>query len=887
MENGRKIMAMNRLYVVALSMLLFASGCQQEEISAPGSDASVQVVYASTEDMPDTRTYMSGTEIYWSSGDRIAVFFKNTLRKRYDVTPESVSSKNATFLQDSDYIMEGSNVSISNNVAYYPFCDVICAVEGTSYVLSNITLPSTQNYVLESAGLGTYPMVAVTESAGELNFAFKNVCGALMFQLKGSGFIRLVSVKGNSNEVLAGSAVVTASCNQNPSISMSDDGDKVVTLDCGEQGVELDEETPTSFIIALPPVPFASGFTITVTDIWGGIKEYSTSKPNAIQRSTIRRMPAQEYIGVRPPQEGDYIDEYGVNHGQGVEIDGVIWAPVNCGYKAATADSKGFPYGKLYQWGRKYGQGYSLEYDEAEPAIMKGPVSLDKGQSLDNEGVFYNFGSHYTYDWATPMDDKYWNSKTEEDPERTKYDPCPDGWRVPMISELSSLRQNRSSVTTNSIGVKGCWFSGSKVYSASVPRVFLPLAGYRNGNNGDISERGFYGDYWSSTVSRKDGPYSYCAQHLHFRSGYDSMSNSGRAYGHSVRCVRTDKQNELPAEQQIVNLSEKGTANSYIISEIGSYKFTPTKGNSAEPLEDIASAEVLWESFGTDVTPNAGDLVKNVKYANGDISFETPSSFRKGNAVIAAKDASGKVLWSWHIWLTDQPEGQVYYNDAGTMMDRNLGATSATPGDVGALGLLYQWGRKDPFLGSSSISKCVEAKSTITWPSPVVSDSNKGTIGYAIANPTIFITCNDKNYDWQYADTRTIDITRWTEGNLAKSIYDPCPAGWRVPDGGENDVWAKSYGSYDSFGYLSEDSVNHGVNFTGMFGDASIIWYPASGERSYTDGSLSVAGIGARHWTATTYKHYASHLFYGSFGLVMPLYTSYCSGCFSVRCVHE
>ena len=32
-------------------------------------------------------------------------------------------------------------------------------------------------------------------------------------------------------------------------------------------------------------------------------------------------------------------------------------------------------------------------------------------------------------------------------------------------------------------------------------------------------------------------------------------------------------------------------------------------------------------------------------------------------------------------------------------MDRNLGALSATPNDAKALGLFYQWGRKDPSMG--------------------------------------------------------------------------------------------------------------------------------------------------------------------------------------------
>ena len=109
------------------------------------------------------------------------------------------------------------------------------------------------------------------------------------------------------------------------------------------------------------------------------------------------------------------------------------------------------------------------------------------------------------------------------------------------------------------------------------------------------------------------------------------------------------------------------------------------------------------------------------------------------------------------------------------MMDRNLGATSATPGDVGALGLLYQWGRKDPFLGSSSNSSSATAKSTIKWPSAVSSNSSNGTIEYATAHPTTLIKYNGSNYDWYYTGSSSNDNTRWTTSSSNKSIYDPCP----------------------------------------------------------------------------------------------------------------
>ena len=139
------------------------------------------------------------------------------------------------------------------------------------------------------------------------------------------------------------------------------------------------------------------------------------------------------------------------------------------------------------------------------------------------------------------------------------------------------------------------------------------------------------------------------------------------------------------------DLSSSASANCYIVSNAGLYKFKTVKGNSSEFVGNVASAAILWETFATSETPECLDLIKAVDYENGYLAFQTADTFKEGNAVIAAKDADGNILWSWHIWLTDQPQGQVYYNDAGTMMDRNLGSTSATPGDVGALGLLYQW----------------------------------------------------------------------------------------------------------------------------------------------------------------------------------------------------
>ena len=368
----------------------------------------------------------------------------------------------------------------------------------------------------------------------------------------------------------------------------------------------------------------------------------------------------------------------------------------------------------------------------------------------------------------------------------------------------------------------------------------------------------------------------------------------GDSYRHGIPAEFTTLKHpyELPSDLNVSSATDLsslfGSANCYIVSNPGRYKFKTVKGNSSESVGSVASASILWETFGTSEAPESLDLIKAFCYKDGYIAFQTADIFKEGNAVIAAKDANGTILWSWHIWLTDQPQGQVYYNNAGRMMNRNLGATSAIPGDVSALGLLYQWGRKDPFLGSSSISSDILAKSTITWPSAVSSNSTRGTISYATANPTTFITYNEDNYDWYYTGSSSTDNTRWTTSETTKSIYDPCPAGWRVPDGGSKGVWSKALGSGSHFTESSlYDNSSKGINFSGKFGSASTIWYPASGFRGRSDGGLGVVGNRGGYWSASPSNYNAYLLYFNYDGLVLPSNGSNRAYGHSVRCLQE
>ena len=329
------------------------------------------------------------------------------------------------------------------------------------------------------------------------------------------------------------------------------------------------------------------------------------------------------------------------------------------------------------------------------------------------------------------------------------------------------------------------------------------------------------------------------------------------------------------------DLSAEGTANCYLVKAAGKYKFKAVKGNSDATVGNVKKTEVLWESFGTDVTPNVGDLVTGVGYKNGYVYFSTPEVFGNGNASIAVRNSKDVILWSWHIWCSEEGwNDHIYANNAGTMMDRNLGATSATPGDVGAFGLLYQWGRKDPFMGSCAKSGTTLAASTGSW--STVSGSKN--VAYAEENPTTYVTTSGS--DWCSQDGEDYAF-RWQENK--KSLYDPCPYGYRVPKGGNDGFWATALGtSSNAWNSAIMKWTNNGFTWT-LADGTTAAWYPAVGCRRNDSGALSYVGSYGYYWSASPSPSSSYHAYTLDFnsGNVNPA-NSYnrSNGC-SVRCVRE
>ena len=836
---------MRKLFI-HIAVLALVASCNKVESPVPSTDPS-DIVYATIEYAADTKTSLDGEKIVWSSGDEIVVFKGKTLPLKYIVSASSVGTTEGYFKKDADYELLGPSSEISHNVAFYPFAELSCKAEGQNYTLENITLPSVQTYAPASFGPNSFPMMAVSADTDDADFRFKNLCGALKLQLQGEGIIKSITIKGNSDEILAGSASVKMSRGGTPALSLASDGAKEVTLDCGE-GVSLNADTPTSFLLALPPTVFTKGFTVTVTDTFGGAKGFTTTKENTIIRSSILRMPVKEYIAERQPQEGDYIDEYGINHGQGVEIDGVVWAPVNCGYHAAD-----FKYGKLYQWGRKYGQGCSGELrddagnsidtysDALVPTYVEGPVSLEEGQSLENANVFYTYQvtDEYRYDWASIKSNELWNIGTEESPVKTEYDPCPEGWRVPTYHELQNLIQNHSLFIKNAKGFSGYWFSGSTPYSEKAPRVFFSTAGGSN-YNGLLSYRGGTGLYKTSSAPNE----LYLDSEETFIYGGSLRSN-----GESVRCV---KDNESLILVDNIKLDK-----TVLILTIGSSEslistIVPSNANhqSAHWWSDDESVAVVDQS--------------------GNVT-----AVSEGTTIITAM--AGMQVATCSVTVLPSQEGD-YIDEYGINHGQGveIGGVVWAPVNCGyhaadfKYGKLYQWGRK---YGQGYDENDASV--------PTIEEGGVSAItGQHKSKANVFFTSTSEfNHDWLYPQ----DDKLWNSGSESapvKTEYDPCPEGWRVPTYAELDELSNNYSSM-----TTADNGQIGRWFSGPNSyTASVpqVFFPAAGYR-YGDGSALPRGSRGGYWSSRPSGAYACGLYFDGSSVDMGD-NSRATG-YSVRCV--
>ena len=367
------------------------------------------------------------------------------------------------------------------------------------------------------------------------------------------------------------------------------------------------------------------------------------------------------------------------------------------------------------------------------------------------------------------------------------------------------------------------------------------------------------------------------------------------------------------------------TANCYVITSPGVYKLPLVYGNAVKDgsYNTIAyQSDTFVDHPGTHVTrpyiydttygpvkatllwQDAPELVTNCSLINENkyLKFEVSSeNIDQGNAVIAVQDESGTTLWSWHIWVTDHayrstiavknttghtanfmpvplgwcdPSGSKGASKEYTVKfsQTTSGGSSLvkTIGQVASLitagnAPFYQWGRKDPFVGSTG-----SGDKTKTWydgngntkentdPDITTTTTKAESIKYPEKFIAGYSTWDSNNtYDNWNANVTSEPTSPFNDNKVEKTVYDPSPVGFKMP----------TTNAFTGFGDEStvpcEGTWDSGYTFnTGLSSPNPIsIYFRANGYRKFNSGSLSSVATWGYYWASGPFSGKANGCF--------------------------
>ena len=540
---------MKRIYsLMAAALTMIAAASCVQELSHDAHHQDDAIVYTAIAEGADTKAVLGTSEsgrqqFLWEDGD---VIYINPGGGSSYMFSTSLTEPSAV----ADFVYQGTDgFQIQTGqpvIATYPFGSWVQMEY--RYVL--LPIPSAQQIDPE---VESYNKLAVPVAAysTDNSLHFKNTTALLKCQVSQANVTK-IRFYGLNEEAVAGHGLVCFKENGEIDYVGIPNGNNEFYVELSAAPGKV-FQSDRSYYLSVIPNTLESGFAVELYDSNDDLlytKEYDRSI--TIKRNVILNLGTLGESSDIEPSADDYIDEYGINHGPGVEIDGVVWAPVNCGYHETD-----YKYGKLYQWGRKYGQGYEGrlysmsgshigEYSDAiVPLVSEASVSVSEGNDPYNANIFYN-------KWLSNDEGSLlWNNGSESAPVKTEYDPCPEGWRVPTGSELHALSQNFSSTIQN--GISGILLSGLSECTGEASKIFFPFGGYSYKTGAGLSvSRGETGYYWTSTQFFDNLPITYPRYVSYYESSVYNDNGAPPTYGFSVRCVK-EGSGLIPVEEVVIN----------------------------------------------------------------------------------------------------------------------------------------------------------------------------------------------------------------------------------------------------------------------------------------------------------------------------------------------
>lgn len=373
-----------------------------------------------------------------------------------------------------------------------------------------------------------------------------------------------------------------------------------------------------------------------------------------------------------------------------------------------------------------------------------------------------------------------------------------------------------------------------------------------------------------------------------------------------------DSPYDLSTHDENGSVIAQTTANCYVVSAAGTYQLPLVYGNARKNGSENSDAyqggnfkDYLNHTISSSRITGADNAV--LVWSDGFFMFKDihldagkenlvftidPDYMQQANAVLAVRDASNRIMWSWHIWVTERPvyterhtlqdlfvgsnmyelmqcnlgwvDGKmVYYNQReltfrftqdGSGKTDELTVTQKGETfdykDVGST--YYQWGRKDPLVALKNWKsygyKDYRLHETGDPDYVYRYETGSTTIGNAIQHPNVFYTrtleAPDGAADWNSDHITTLWNADADGGTLesttsVKTIYDPSPRGFKVPMPRAFAVWVNGHAGDESTkgvlnGYVYKDDVPYNKYrvYPQAKGGGKVIPLTATGQRA-------------------------------------------------------
>ena len=357
-------------------------------------------------------------------------------------------------------------------------------------------------------------------------------------------------------------------------------------------------------------------------------------------------------------------------------------------------------------------------------------------------------------------------------------------------------------------------------------------------------------------------------------------------YGNAIKGGATNSSAYTSSKTKVMGSEE------FVLQEFvdhNDHKITSPYINVQNAGDPATQAEIVW----SDVAGVVSNASVTGSRQNSFLEFTVnKNQLVNGNAVIAVKNASGTVMWSWHLWFTPKSsldkiamtsDGQTYNFTSdnlgwkytswwGGTKDRTVVVKLEQQAEVGTkkeatvtltqkkgkderigYGNLYQWGRKDPMPGTDDLHP---AGYRFNDGYQIVGDTQADianadnqarmatrTIGLSIKEPGVMLpkvgggklswTIRQYVNLWSAMNDNFVGSTR----NGTKTIYDPSPAGFKVPD-------AHAFKDFS----LTGADWNNGYTF--IANNNKTIYFQAGGYRNSDNGTLGLQGSYGLYWTS-------------------------------------